>query len=65
MRRSGERWCSLGLAFAKLDAPDFSGECLGQVVDELDCARVGVGGEAFADEGLDLAGELVGRFGVG
>src|SRR5262249_2276029 len=48
-----------GLAFAKLDPADLSGQCLGEVVDELDRAWVRVGGEPLAHELLDLLGELV------
>src|SRR2546423_11153050 len=49
----------VALAVAQLDSADLPGQGLGQVIDELDPARIGVGGEVPADEGLDLTGELV------
>src|SRR4029450_9734780 len=53
------------VGLAQLGAADLAGEGLGQVVDELDLARVGVGREALADVALELAGQLVARLGAG
>src|SRR3954451_25329790 len=50
----------LHLALAQLDAADLPGEGLREVVDELDLARVGVGGQAVADVALDVLDEVVG-----
>src|SRR5215217_8901227 len=44
---------------AQLGTADLAGEGLGQVVDELELARVGVGREALADVSLQLGGQLV------
>src|SRR4051794_30391377 len=66
------RWCIRGssaqnarssntpLAFAELDAADLARQRLGQLVDELDDARIRVRGVALADEGRDLLAQLVG-----
>src|SRR4029453_632607 len=54
----------LGVGLAQLGTADLAGEGLGQVVDELDLARVGVGGQALADVPLELAGQLVARLGA-
>src|SRR4051794_20655512 len=51
---------ALQLALAQLDPADLPGQGLREIVDELDQARVGVGAEVPADEGLDLLGDLVG-----
>src|SRR4029453_12119982 len=47
------------VGLAQLGAADLAGQGLGQVVDELDLARVGVGRQALADVPLELAGQLV------
>src|SRR3954449_7908514 len=49
----------LHLRLAQLDAADLAGQRLGELVDELDLARVGVGRQPAAHEGLDLVDELV------
>jgi len=54
-------WIPVELELAELDAADLARERLRQVGDELDAARVCVGGEAVADERLDLVGEGVRR----
>src|SRR4051794_19235617 len=58
--RRGLRLLSLALRLAQLHAADLSGQGLGQVVHDLDLARVGVGGMALAHMGLDLVREGVG-----
>src|SRR4051794_18551750 len=49
----------LHLRLAQLDAADLAGQRLGALADELDLARVGVGRQPAAHEGLDLVDELV------
>src|SRR5918992_4896828 len=50
---------------AQLRAADLAGEGLGQVVDELELARVGVGRQPLADVPLELADQLLTRLGAG
>ena len=49
------------LELAELDPADLPGQGLRQVADELDPARVGIGGETLADERLDLVRQRVRR----
>src|SRR5437763_7012139 len=58
-RRLGPLLLPLGLA--QLHAPDLAGQRLGEIVDELDLARVRVRGVALAHEPLYVLGGLVGR----
>ena len=53
--------CPIELELTELDAADLPRQRLRQIGDELDQARIGVGREPLADEGLDLGGELVRR----
>src|SRR4051812_36992352 len=56
---------SVGVALAQLDAPDLAGQRLGQLVDELDDARIRVGRVALADVRRDLLAQLVRRLVAG
>src|ERR687890_752893 len=60
LRHAGRRLLPrcLHLPLAQLDAADLARERLGQVVDELDLARIGVCGQPLAHELLDVLDEL-------
>src|SRR5512132_386658 len=62
---SGARLAVPAVGLAQLRAADLAGKGLGQVVHELDLARVGVGREPLADMPLELAGQLVAGLGAG
>src|SRR3954453_16410801 len=53
------------LELTKLDPANLPGECLRELVDELDAPRVGVRREPLPDERLDLRRKLVRRLAVG
>src|SRR5919199_1761492 len=62
-RRRRPRLCGYAafvLELAKFDPADLAGQCLRQIVDELDLARIRIRRKPLSDEAFDFLGEFVG-----